>query len=153
MSEGRQKSSSADDIHIHVYPFLLIRDDALFYYRRTIPTGYQYASLLSDRVHIEPTKIKFSQALFGVGSRQELFWTDVLPTENPVNHIRANIPEEGPAEFIGRKKVINQINDEIVGLVNDNGIIYGPGGIGKTALMIQLTKELYAEKNPDNVVL
>lgn len=142
----------ADNLRVHIYPLLLIRDDAVFFYKRTIPSGYEYYSILLDKIHIDPTKRKFSQSMFQVGSKQELFWTDVLPTQNSANGVRANIPEEGPYEFIGRRKQINQIKDEIISIVNENGIIYGPGGIGKTALIIQLTKELFEETNKENVL-
>jgi DNA replication protein DnaC len=152
--EYERKSSElvlADNLRIHVYPLLLVRDDALFLYRRTLASGYEYYSTVLDKTHIEPTKKKFSQSLFQVGSKQELFWTDVLPKRNPINGIRANIPEEGPYEFIGRRRQINQIKEEVITIVNENGILYGPGGIGKTALMIQLSKELFEEKDKENV--
>lgn len=153
--EYQRKSSElvlADNLRIHLYPLLLIRDDALFFYRRTMPSGYEYYSIRRDETHIESTKKKFSQALFQVGSKQELFWTDVLPKRNELSGITANIPDEGPYEFIGRRKQINQIKEEIISIVNENGIIYGLGGIGKTVLMIQLSKELYAEEKKENVL-
>ncbi len=153
--EYERKSSELvtnEGLRIHLYPFLLVRDDALFSYRRTLSSGYEYYSVLLDRIYVDSTKKKFSQTLFQVGSKQELFWTDVLPMQSPVNGIRANIPDEGPYEFVGRRKQISQIKEEIINIVNENGIVYGPGGIGKTALIIQVTKELYAEKDVENVL-
>ncbi len=135
----------------HLYPLLLVKNDALYFYRRTMPSGYEYYSIVHDTVHKESTKRKFSYSLFKVGSKQELFWTDVLPTTNPENGIRANIPEEGPTEFVGRRKPLNRMKDEIISIINENGMIYGLGGIGKTALMIQLSKELYFEKDKEKV--
>jgi RNA-directed DNA polymerase len=141
----------ADDLFIRLYPFLLIKDDSLFFYKRTLPTRYEYYSVVSKQTHVEPTKAKFSSSVFKFGSKQELFWTDVIPRVNEKNGIKANIPKEGPGEFIGRRKKINQIKDEIISIINENAIIYGPGGIGKTALMIQLSNELYEEKKKENV--
>jgi hypothetical protein len=155
LSDEYQKRSSElildGNNAIRLYPMLLIREDSLYMYQRTTPLGYEYLSISTGRIFCEETKRKFSQSLFQTGSKQELFWTDVIPTENPSNGIRANIPDEGPYEFIGRKKQIKQIKDEIITVVNENGILYGPGGIGKTALMIQLTKELYEEKDKNNI--
>lgn len=140
-----------EDVYIHTYPFILIRNDALFFYKRTLPTRYEYFSVVLNETHSEPTRAKFSSSIFKTGSEQGLFWTDVIPSKNPGNGITANIPEEGPGEFIGRRKNINRIKDEVLEIINVNGIVYGPGGIGKTALMIQLTKELYEEKKKDNI--
>ncbi len=141
----------ADNRRIATYPFILLREDALFYYRRTTTLGYEYYSILLNKTYVEPTKAKFSQTLFPVGkfqvgSSQDFFWTDVVPITNQ-NGIRANIPADGPSEFIGRRKQLNNIKETIVNIVNENGIIYGPGGMGKTSLIIQLTKELYEEKD------
>ena len=118
-----------EKIYVHLYPFLLIKDDILYFYRRTLPTRYEYYSIFLDQIHIESTKAKFTSTIFKTGSEQGLFWTDVIPRENPKNGIKANIPEEGPGVFIGRRKYLNQIKDEIVGIVNENGIIFGIGGV------------------------
>jgi hypothetical protein len=131
---------------IHLFPLLLIKNDALFIYKRTAPPRHEYFSVALNQFHIENTTAKFSSLILRTGSEQELFWTDIIPYVNPKNGIKANIPEEGPGEFIGRRKLINQIKEEILGLVNENGILYGPGGIGKTSLMLELTKELYYEE-------
>lgn len=141
-----------EDIFVHTYPFLLMRNESLYFYKRTLPTKYEYYSIVFNETHFEPTRTKFSSSIFVSGSKQDLFWTDVIPSINEVNGVKSNIPQEGPGEFIGRRKKINQIKDEILNIVNENGIIYGPGGIGKTALMIQLTKELYNEKKIENVL-
>ncbi len=154
VEDYERKSSElilAENSRVQIYPLLLIRDDVLFYYNRTLASGYEYYSPVLDAIFVEQTKRKFNHSLFQVGSKQELFWTDVLPRENPKNGIRANIPDEGPYEFIGRRRQINQIKEEIINIINENGIVYGPGGIGKTALMIQLSKELYEEENLQNI--
>lgn len=156
LSDDYERKSSelvlGDDIHIHLYPFLMVRDNALYFYKSTQYAGYEYYSISHNKTYIEPNKKKFNQSLFIVGSKQGLFWTDVLPRNNPKNGIRANIPDEGPYEFIGRRKQINKIKEEIVNIVNENGIVYGPGGIGKTSLMIQLSKELFEEKDPQKIL-
>jgi DNA polymerase III delta prime subunit len=141
----------ANNLHIPIFPMLLIHDDSLFYYRRTLTRGFEYYSPIKREVYIEQTRRKFNHILFQSGSEQELFWTNVLPKTNPDNGVRSNIPDEGPLEFIGRRKLINQIKEEVISIVNENCILYGPGGIGKTALMIQLSKEIYEEKNLDNI--
>lgn len=141
-----------EDIFIHTYPFLLIRNDALFFYKRTLPTKYEYYSNVLDESHFELTRAKFSSSIFVSGSKQDLFWTDVIPSTNENNGVKANIPQQGFGEFIGRRKKINQIKDEVISIVNENGIIYGPGGIGKTALIIQLSKELYDENKAENIL-
>lgn len=135
-------------IGINVFPFLVIRDDKLFFYKRTKAKGYEYYSLSGNLIITVATKRKFNHSLFKVGitgDQQSLFWTEVLPIDNPENHIRANIPTEGMVDFIGRKKQIKRVIEEVIEIPNQNGIIYGPGGVGKTALMIQLSKQLFEE--------
>jgi hypothetical protein len=95
--------------------------------------------------HLEPTKRKFSHAALRTpiaSDLQALFWTQVTPTEN-AHGVRANIPVQGP--IIGRKHQIAMIMDEIIQIPNENGIIYGPGGVGKTALLIELSRQLFDE--------
>lgn len=135
---------------VHLYPMLLIKDNSLFFYQRSRGIGYEYYSLASDRVHIEHTKKKFDLAVFKTGSTQEFFWTEAIPVTNPSNGIRANIPQEGLDEFVGRVRQKTQIREEILEIPNQNGIVYGPGGIGKTALMQQLTQELFMDTDPAN---
>ena len=135
--EMKASELSLDETHsIHIYPFLMVHNDALFMYKRTNSASYLYYSPALNEYYLENNKKKFSHSIFKIGSKQELFWTDVLPYQNPHNGIKANIPEEGPSEFIGRRKQIRKIREEIIEIVNENGILYGLGGIGKTSLMI-----------------
>ncbi len=137
---------------IHLYPFLVIKDDRLYFYRKTKgEKGYIYDRVFGDWEHLEITKKKFNHAVFKTGSQQDLYWTDVLPTINPINGIRANIPEDR-SKFIGRIKQKKIILEEILEIPNQNGILFGPGGIGKTALMLQLAKRLYEESNLDEIM-
>jgi len=135
---------------ISLFPFLIIKDDRLYFYKRTRASGYEYHSAMGNRIAITPTKRKFNHALFGVtalSDSQALFWTEVVPNANPVNGIKANIPVEVGVEFVGRKKQIRKIIQEVVEIPNQNGIIYGPGGVGKTALMLQVSKVLFDESD------
>ncbi|MEW5985300.1 MAG: NB-ARC domain-containing protein [Chloroflexota bacterium] len=136
-----------DQLAVHVYPMLLVKENALYFYQRSRASGYEYYSLVNDRIHIEPTKKKFNHAVFKVGSTQEFFWTDVIPIVNPENGVRANIPQEGLEDFVGREVMKQTIREEILEIPNMDGIVFGPGGIGKTALMQQLTQELYLSSN------
>lgn len=145
-----------DNLRIYIYPFLTIQDDSLCYYKRTTSSGYGYYSILLDRLHIKPTRKKFNQSVFHVdslqlGSKQELFWMYVLPVTNK-NGVSANIPTEDYKEFIGRKKQRTQIYDEVISIPNENAIIYGLGGMGKTSLMIELAQELFNEKSKKNIL-
>ena len=131
----------------------MIKDDTLHFYRRTDYSGFAYVPLSGKREHIEKTKRKFNHVIFKTGSRQELFWTEVIPTTNPVNNVRANIPDEDELRyFVGRSDQKRTIREEIIEIPNQNGFIYGAGGIGKTALLIQISKELYNEKVIRNVL-
>jgi len=138
---------------IPLFPFLVIKDDKLHFYRRTRFSGFTYTPFLGEREHVEKTKRKFNHVIFKTGSRQELFWTDVIPTTNPANNIRANIPVEDELKyFVGRSRQKRTIREEIIEIPNQNGFIYGAGGIGKTALLIQLTKDMYNEGDIGNVL-
>jgi GTPase SAR1 family protein len=146
-----------NNLAVHLYPMLLVKENTLYYYQRSRASGYEYYSFANDRIHIEPTKKKFNHALFTTGSTQEFFWTDVIPIVNPDNDIRANIPQEGLDGFIGRKRQKRIIWEEILEIPNQDGIVFGPGGIGKTALIQQVTQELYVdssreEKLFDNII-
>lgn len=147
----------SDDKAIHVHPMLLVKDNALYFYQRSRAIGYEYYSFANNTIHIEKTKRKFDRSIFRVGSTQELFWTDVVPSTNPTSGIRANIPQEGLDDFVGRERQKKRILEEVLEIPNENGIVYGPGGIGKTALMQQLTHELYTnsaieDKLFDNII-
>lgn len=142
-------------IEIDLFPFLLISENKLFFYKKTRTSGYQYFSLVDDHTFSFKTKKKFSRSLFKTSSAansQALFWTEVLPLVNPNNNIKANIPSQGSTQFVGRKKQISKIKEEIIEIPNQNGILYGPGGVGKTALLIELTQQLYNETDKDNVL-
>lgn len=141
-----------ENILFHLFPFVLIKDNALYYYKRTLASGYEYHSLAEGKVFVKETKKKFNHNVFKTGSSQSLFWTEVPPTINSLNGVRANIPDEGLTnEFVGRIIEKRIIFEQIIEIPNQNGIIYGPGGIGKTALTLQLTEELYAEENLEKV--
>ena len=142
-------------IFIGTFPFLVIKDDKLYYYKRTRAAGYEYHSICDSCAHVVQTKRKFNHSVFktgGKGAQQSLFWTEVLPSDNEKSGIKANIPTEGPVEFIGRKKQITRIKEEIIEIPNQNGIVFGLGGVGKTALMIRLSHELYEEENREKAL-
>lgn len=140
---------------LNIFPFILLKDDKLFFYKKTKASGYQYFSLIDDHIHTVKSKKKFNKYIFktsSIANSQALFWTEVLPKSNPINNIKANIPSQGNTQFIGRKKQMNKIREEIIEIPNQNGILYGPGGVGKTALLIQLTNQLYNETNSDKAL-
>jgi hypothetical protein len=138
---------------VHLYPFLVIKDDKLYFYKKGRFSGFTYASVLGNLEHIEKTKRKFNHVIFKTGSRQELFWTETLPVVNPLNGIKANIPDEDELRyFVGRSRQKRIIREEIIEIPNQNGLLFGPGGIGKTALMIQLTKDMYNEIDKENIL-
>lgn len=136
-------------------PFCLIREDKLCAYRRTRVTGYDYKAPFDKFIHLYPTKVKFNHAVFKntkLGDEQSLFWTGVVPELNPNNKVKANIPIDFSTQFVGRTKEIKAIIDDVIEIPNMNAIIFGIGGIGKTSLMIQLTRQLFDEPEPDNVL-
>ncbi len=135
----------SDNFIVSLYPMLIVKDDTLFTYRRSRSAGYEYYSTLQGRIHIEQTKKKLIHSMFRTGGLQELFWTEVPPTTNPITGIRANIPHEGVEKFVGRKLHQKNIFENILEVTNENGIIYGPGGIGKTALMQIISMRLFDE--------
>ena len=144
-----------NEISIRLFPFFVIEDDRIYYYKRTRASGYEFQSLSGGPIFVEPTKRKFSQSVFGVGAsgtQQSLFWTEVLPARNASNGVKANIPLQDYAKFVGRRKQISAIKKEIIEIPNQDGIIYGIGGVGKTALMIQVSNELFREQNPDDIL-
>ena len=97
------------------------------------------------------TKKKFNHSLFRSGSTQELFWTEAPPVVNPANGVKANIPSAGFDKFVGRLKQKETIFNEIIEIPNQNGIVFGHGGIGKTALLINISQKLFNESDRDNI--
>lgn len=139
---------------IDAFPFLILKDGKLFFYKKTKASGYQYFSIVDDRTFTVKSKAKFNRSVFktsSAGNSQALFWTEVVPVINPLNKIKSNIPSQGNTQFIGRKKQISKIREEIIEIPNQNGILYGPGGVGKTALLIELSQKLYNETNPEHI--
>lgn len=150
--EMRLSSDTSSKMILELFPFLIIKDDKLFYYKKTKAKGYQYFSILDDKTYTYPSKNKFNKTVFKISeNRQASFWTEVVPVCSPYNNIKANIPTES-IRFIGRKRQINKIINEIIEVPNENGILYGPGGVGKTALLIELTTQLFKQPNIDSVL-
>jgi hypothetical protein len=132
-------------VSLELYPFIIIKTDRLHYYNRTKPDGYEYCSVLGATGHFVPTKRKFSHASLHASiatDLQGLFWTQVTPTVSS-SGVRANIPAHGP--IVGRKDQIGTIMDEVIQIPNQNAIVHGPGGVGKTALLIELCKRLFED--------
>jgi hypothetical protein len=137
---------------LDVSPFVIIKDKQLYFYTRTRAVGYQYNPVFGSSVHVVPTKRRFSHsALDGTiaADRQMLFWTRVAPAVSSAG-VRANIPPHDPTDFVGRKQQIATIVDEIIQIPNENGLLHGPGGVGKTALLIELSRKLLEEGLPAN---
>lgn len=133
----------SDNTEIKLFPFAIIKDDSLFFYKKTQANGYEYYSLKDNKVIVYETKKKFNHSIFRTGSKQELFWTEAPPVINPNNGVKVNIPSEGPDGFVGRLRQKSSIFEELIEIPNQNGIIYGPGGIGKTALLINISKKMF----------
>lgn len=134
---------------LDLFPFVVIKDDRLHYYHRTRAHGFEYRSIFGSTGYIELTKRKFSHAALRTTKAtdlQGLFWTQVTPTVNSLG-VRANIPVHGT--IVGRTQQITTIMEEILQIPNQNGIIYGPGGVGKTALLIELSRQLFEEQTTD----
>ncbi|WP_448046074.1 hypothetical protein [Bradyrhizobium liaoningense] len=135
---------------LDVSPFAIIREQQLYVYARTRAVGYQYNPLFESSVHIVPTKRRFGHAALGgsiSADRQLLFWTRVAPAVSGAG-VRANIPPHDPTDFVGRKQQLATIMDEIIQIPNENGLLHGPGGVGKTALLIELSRKLFEEGLP-----
>jgi hypothetical protein len=139
-------------LRVSLFPWLIMRDGALAFYRCTTFSGYEYYSVTVDRSYIEPTRRKFSDTLLSPGSSRGIAVGGRMPLRNPTNHILADIPDEGNGPFVGRRAQINRIKREIIEVANEHGIISGASGIGKTSLMTRLVRELYEEKNPDKIL-
>jgi GTPase SAR1 family protein len=129
---------------LDLFPFVVIKDHRLQYYNRTKACGYEYSPAFRLTGHVWQTKRKFSHiALRSTNpDLQGLFWTQVAPSISETG-IKANIPAQIP--IVGRKQQIAQIMDEIIQIPNQNGIVYGPGGVGKTALLIELCNQLFEQ--------
>ena len=142
-------------IRINLFPFFIIKNDKLYFYKRTKTSGYEYISFPDKSISTFETRTKFNHSVFkskSMGGQQALFWIKTTPSINQVNKVKANYPKDGLDNFVGRREYIKAIKREIIELINENGIVYGPGGVGKTALMQQLSKELFDEKNPADVI-
>jgi len=142
-------------IPLRVSPFLLIKDDKLYYYKRTRAKGYEYHSIHDSSAYLERTTVKFSRRVFrsaGRGTLQSRFWAEVLPSNNEKSGVKANIRPATAETFVGRRRQLTKIRQEILEIPNQNGIVYGLGGVGKTELMIRLSHELFEEESPENVL-
>jgi hypothetical protein len=138
-------STEGEQQWINVLPFVRIYDDTLYAYSRTRSVGYEYRAVHASDIKLVATKKKFSHTALGsalTSDRQQLFWARVAATQGPAG-ILANIPVHDPAAFIGRRQQIKTVVDEIVRIPNQHGLIYGPGGVGKTALLIELSRKIY----------
>jgi GTPase SAR1 family protein len=144
--------SEVDHVSLDLFPFLTIKADRLHYYNRTSAQGYEFIPAVGPIGHWVPTKRKFSHAALqsstGAAALQGLFWAQVAPSVSD-SGVRANIPAQEP--IVGRKQQIDAILEEIVQIPNQNGIVYGPGGVGKTALLIELSRQLYEETSPERI--
>jgi hypothetical protein len=130
---------------LDLFPFIVIRENKLHYYTRTKARGYEYNVVFGSAGHVEPTKRKFSHVALRktiAADLQGLFWTQVTPTVSSLG-VRANIPAHGP--IVGRKQQITDIMEQIIEIPNQNGLVYGPGGVGKTALLIELSRQLFED--------
>lgn len=128
---------------VDLFPFVTIKNDRLHFYNRTRSQGYEYAHIFGTTGHLFPTKRKFSHVALRTTvtpDLQGLFWAPVLPAVSD-HGVRANIPVHGP--IIGRRQQLSVINDEIIEIPNQNGLVYGPGGVGKTALLLELSQQLF----------
>jgi hypothetical protein len=145
-------SAKEDDAWLDIFPFVTIKDGEVYFYTRTRAVGYQYIPAFGPSVNVVPTKRRFSHAALDgtiAADRQMLFWTRVAPAVSGAG-VRANIPPHDPTDFVGRKQQIATIMDEVIQIPNENGLLHGPGGVGKTALLIELSRKLFEEGLPAN---
>jgi tetratricopeptide (TPR) repeat protein len=141
-------------LRLDVFPFFTVSEDTLYLYQKTTGTGYEYFSFAKSKATRVRTKRKFNHALFKtgtIGDRQAIFWTEVQPSVNPQNTVRANIPTQGGVEFVGRRRHIRTLNEDVLGIPNRDAIIYGPGGVGKTALAIKVCQDLFNRPDDEEV--
>jgi Cdc6-like AAA superfamily ATPase len=133
---------------LDLFPFLMIKADRLHYYNRTRAQGYEYSSAFGAGGPLRPTKRKFSHVALQetiAADLQGLFWTQVTPSVSG-SGVKANIPAHG--QIVGRKQQIATVMQEVIQIPNQNGIVYGPGGVGKTALLIEISRHLF-EADPN----
>ncbi len=136
---------------LELYPFLIIERDRLHYYSRTTAHGYEYMTAFDPTPHVVETNRKFSIVALRstiTTDLQGLFWIPVEPTVS-VGGVKANIPAQDP--IVGRTEQISTVLDEIIKIPNQNGIVYGPGGVGKTALLIEICRQLSEDPSPQHV--
>ncbi len=130
---------------LDLFPFIGIKADKLNCYGRTKASGFEYRVVFGTTDFSERTKRKFAHVALRTTiatDLQSLFWTQVMPSTSALG-VKANIPAQD--EIVGRKQQIATIMEEIIQIPNQNGIIYGPGGVGKTALLIELSRQLWEE--------
>jgi hypothetical protein len=130
---------------LDLFPFVVIKSNRLHYYNRTRAHGFEYRNVFGSTSHLELTKRKFSHAALRTTKAidlQGLFWTQVTPTVSDFG-VKSNIPVHG--SIVGRKQQIAMIMEEVVLIPNQNGIVFGPGGVGKTALLTELSRQLLEE--------
>jgi Cdc6-like AAA superfamily ATPase len=132
---------------IDLYPFATISNGSLESYVKTtvgVVSGFQYEGIYTGTGHFAVTRRKFAHAAFrtSVIDLQPLFWSHVDPVVN-ARGIRANIPLQ--EAIVGRQKQLLDVFEEILLIPNQNGILYGPGGVGKTALLIEVTRQMFEE--------
>lgn len=135
-------ASGESESSLDLFPFIVLIDSKLQYYRRTRARGYEYSIVSGSPGHLEPNKKRFSHLALRTtiaADLQALFATRVTPTISQTG-VKQNIPAHG--EIVGRKQQITDIVEQIIEIPNQNGILYGPGGVGKTALLIELSRNL-----------
>jgi len=139
-------AGSGTDVNVDLYPFVITDGNDIYLYKKTKASGYLYFSPAATKTLVRQTKKKFNHSVFRSryqGGQQGLFWTEVLPTFNSLKTVKANIPLEGFSGFIGRKKQLSKIREDVIEIPNQHGIVFGPGGVGKTALMLELSRNLF----------
>jgi len=132
---------------LDLFPFIVIKGDKLLYYNRTKVRGFEYRSVFGTADYTEDLKRKRKFAHVALRTTaatdlQSLFWMPVTPSTSPLG-VKANLPAQ--EEIVGRKQQIAAIMDEIIQIPNQNGIIFGPGGVGKTALLVELARRLWED--------
>ena len=138
LSEG-----DGGQVSLDLFPFLTVRSGRICFYSKTRSQGYEYHPAFGPTGHVWPTKRKFSHLALRSNSSsdlQGLFWAQATPSTSSTG-VRANIPAR--ESIVGRKQQINEVLTDIIQIPNQNGIIYGPGGVGKTALLIELSRQLF----------
>ena len=119
-------------------------------YARTRALGYEYRAAFGKSAQFIPTKRKFSHTVLGnttVFDSQNLFWAPVAAATSSCG-VRGNVPAYDPAMFVGRRQQTSEIMDEIISIPNQNGLVYGPGGVGKTTLLIAISRDVFDKGLP-----